>query len=49
MMDLQEWGQSDAVLASDPCLEGCGSWFKGKCLHTTFPQFIVDMKLYINA
>ena len=49
MMDLHEWGQPDAVLASDACLEGCGSWFNGKFFHTTFPQFIVDMKLHINA
>ena len=36
-------------MASDACLEGCGSWFNGKFFHTTFPQFIVDMNFHINA
>ena len=49
MMDLQEWGDPDSLVASDSCLTGCGSFLEGKYFHTVFPDFILDQKLHINC
>lgn len=49
MMDLQEWGDPDSLVASDSCLTGCGSFSEGKYVHTVFPDFILDQKLHINC
>ena len=35
MMDLQEWGDPDSLVANDSCLTGCGSFSEGKY----FPRF----------
>ena len=49
MMDQQEWGDPDGLVASDSCLTGCGSFSEGKYFHTVFPDFILDQKLHINC
>lgn len=49
MLNLQEWTEPDAFMASDACLAGCGGICEDYFFHCEFPEFIFKQKLHINA
>ena len=51
LMAVDHWSLPDEVIACDACLTGCGAWFheKREYFHKTFPEFILDQNLSINA
>ena len=49
LMPLADWSKPDGVVSCDACLQGCGGWSNGRYFHSSFPQFILDLDLHINA
>ena len=51
LMAVDHWSLPDEVFACDACLTGCGAWFheKREYFHKTFPKFILDQNLIMNA
>ena len=49
ILSLQEWTEPDQYMASDACLTGCGGICNGFFFHSTFPEFILEQNLHINA
>ncbi len=49
MMSLEEWLAPDEILASDACLVGGGRWGNGQFFQYTFPEFIQEQNIHIDA
>ena len=51
IMALENWSLPDEVFSCDACLGGAGGWncARQEFFHASFPAFIVDMELSINA
>ncbi|XP_067655879.1 uncharacterized protein [Haliotis asinina] len=49
MMALEEWSHPDAVLATDACLHGCGTWFDGQYFHRAFPKCVQERQYSISV
>jgi hypothetical protein len=49
MMAIEEWSEPDEVFACDACLVGAGGWCNGQYFHCSFPEFIQQDSLHINA
>ena len=44
-----QWSSPDSIFSVDACLTGCGGTCGTGFFHSGFPQFILDLKLHINA
>ncbi len=49
MMAIEDWSSPDEIFATDACLVGGGGWCHGMYFHTSFPEFIIQQGLHINA
>ena len=49
MMPLANWSAPDVVFSSDACLVGCGGWSGSEYFHASFPGWLSDQNLHINA
>ena len=38
VMPESPWTESDELLSTDTCLDGCGGWFRGRFFHAPFPE-----------
>ena len=46
-MIFEEWSKPDAVFSSDACPTGCGGIFESNLFNSEFPEFMINMDLYI--